>query len=77
MGRMIKYEWKKIWKSRLMQLAIIGTCLFLVFCVYSSIVQITATDTNGMTFSGMTAIKVLKQTQPEMKLTQDKVDELY
>ena len=34
MSEMIKYEWKKIWKSRLAQLVIIGCGLFLVFCVW-------------------------------------------
>lgn len=28
MSEMIKYEWKKIWKSRLAQLVIIGCGLF-------------------------------------------------
>ena len=43
MSEMIKYEWKKIWKSRLAQLVIIGCGLFLVFCVWASIMQISAT----------------------------------
>lgn len=33
----------KIWKSRLAQLVIIGCGLFLVFCVWASIMQISAT----------------------------------
>ena len=76
MGGMIKYEWKKIWKSRLTQISVIGCCLFLVFCVYSSIVQITATDQNGQTVSGMQAVEVLKDTQQRQELTQDRVNEI-
>ena len=76
MGGMIKYEWKKIWKSRLTQISVIGCCLFLVFCVYSSIIQITATDQNGQTVSGMQAVEVLKDTQQRQELTQDRVNEI-
>ena len=36
MSGMIKYEWKKIWTSRLTQISVIGCSLFLVFCVCSS-----------------------------------------
>lgn len=73
---MIKYEWKKIWGNRLTQLSVIGCSLFLIFCVYSSIVQIAATDKSGQTFYGMSAIEVMKETQQKTELTQEKVDEL-
>lgn len=76
MTGMIKYEWKKIWGSRLTQLSIIGCSLFLLFCVYSSITQIMATDKNGEIFYGMSAVDVMKDTQQEIVLTQEKVDEL-
>lgn len=76
MREMIKYEWKKIWKSRLTQLSVTGCCLFLVFCVYSSIMQISAVDTTGAAYSGMNAVKVLKRTQQNMQLTQEAVDKL-
>lgn len=76
MGGMIKYEWKKIWKSRLTQISVIGCCLFLIFCVYSSIIQITAIDQNGQTVSGMQAVEVLKDTQQRQELTQDRVNEI-
>ena len=56
MSEMIKYEWKKIWKSRLAQLVIIGCGLFLVFCVWASIMQISATNEKGENFSGMSAL---------------------
>lgn len=75
MGRIIKYEWKKIWKTRLTQISVIGCSLFLVFCVYSSIVQITATDQNGQTVRGMQAVKVLKDI-PQQELTQNRVNEI-
>jgi len=73
MSGMIKYEWKKIWTSRLTQISVIGCSLFLVFCVCSSIFQITATDENGQTVSGMTAVEVLQNTQQRQELTQDRV----
>ncbi len=73
---MIKCEWKKIWGNRLTQLSVIGCSLFLIFCVYSSIVQIEATDKSGQTFYGMSAIEVMKETQQKTELTQEKVDEL-
>ena len=76
MGGMIKYEWKKIWKSRLAQLSIIGCGLFLVFCVWSSIMQISATNEKGENFSGMSAVEVMKNTQQKIELTQAKVDEI-
>ena len=44
MGGMIKYEWKKIWKNRLTQMSVIGCSLFLLFCVYMSIIEIATTD---------------------------------
>ena len=76
MSGMIKYEWKKIWKSRLAQLSIIGCGLFLVFCVWSSIMQISATNENGENFSGMSAVEVMKDTQKNIELTQKNVDEM-
>lgn len=76
MSGMIKYEWKKIWTSRLTQISVIGCSLFLVFCVCSSIFQITATDENGQTVSGMTAVEVLQNTQQRQELTQDRVNEI-
>lgn len=76
MSGMIRYEWKKIWKNKLTQMSIIGCSVFLVFCVYSSIMQITATSKNGKTFYGMSAVEIMKTTQQEIYLTQDKVDGL-
>lgn len=76
MSGMIKYEWKKIWKSGLAQLSIIGCGLFLVFCVWSSIMQISATNENGENFSGMSAVEVMKDTQKNIELTQKNVDEI-
>lgn len=76
MKEMMKYEWKKIWKSKLVQLAAVGCGLFLVFCVYSSIRQITAVDTEGNKFSGIQAVKVLKQTREQVVLTQENVEQV-
>ena len=76
MSGMIKYEWKKIWTSRLTQISVIGCSLFLVFCVCSSIFQITATDENGQTVRGPPAVEVLQNTQQRQELTQDRVNEI-
>ena len=76
MTRMIRYEWKKIWNSRLTQISVIGCSLFLIFCVYSSITQIEATDPDGRTVRGMDAAQVMKDTQQRVTLTQNRVDEI-
>lgn len=76
MGGMIKYEWKKIWKNRLTQISMIGCSLFLLFCVYMSIIEITTTDENGQAISGMSAVERLKDIQQRQELTQDRVDEI-
>ena len=76
MTRMIRYEWKKIWNSRLTQISVIGCSLFLIFCVYSSITQIEAADPDGRTVRGMDAAQVMKDTQQRVTLTQDRVDEI-
>ena len=76
MSEMIKYEWKKIWKSRLAQLVIIGCGLFLVFCVWASIMQISATNEKGENFSGMSAVEVMKNTQKKIELTQENVNDI-
>ena len=76
MGGMIKYEWKKIWKNRLTQISMIGCSLFLLFCVYMTIIQITTTDENGQAISGMSAVERLKNIQQRQELTQDRVDEI-
>lgn len=62
MRLLIKYEWKKIWGSRLNQLAVLGCGLFLLFCVYSVFVQVSATDDNGKRVSGTEAMKIVKET---------------
>ena len=76
MSRMLWYEWKRIWQSRLTQLAVIGCGIFLVFCVWSSIVQMTAVDMNGNQVSGMQAAEVLQDTQERITLDQETVNKL-
>ena len=76
MGGMIQYEWKKIWKNRMTQISMIGCSLFLLFCVYMNIIEITTTDENGQTISGMSAVERLKNIQQRQELTQDRVDEI-
>ena len=62
MSEMIKYEWKKIWKSRLAQLVIIGCGLFLVFCVWASIMQISATNEKGENFLKIRLLSLIPTT---------------
>lgn len=76
MVNMVKYEWKKIWGSKLTQLAMIGCSLFFIFCVYSNISQITAVDSEGNTVSGIAAVSVLKEVQGEQKLDQNTIDKI-
>ena len=62
MKRMIWYEWKRIWQSRLTQFAVIGCILFLLFCTWSNIRQIQTTDSEGTQVTGMAAVKALTET---------------
>ena len=63
MKRMIWYEWKRIWQSRLTQFAVVGCILFLLFCTWSNIRQIQTTDSEGNQVTGMAAVKALKETE--------------
>lgn len=63
MKRMIWYEWKRIWKSRLTQFSVIGCILFLLFCTWSNIRLIQTTDKKGNQVTGMAAVKALKETE--------------
>jgi len=54
----------------------LGCCLFLVFCVFSSISQITATDLDGNTVNGLEAVNVLKETRPQQTLSQDAITKI-
>lgn len=74
MKRLVRYEWKKIWGSRLNQLTVLGCCLFLLFCVYSVIVQTYAVDEKGNSVSGMEAVKTLKEL-PTVQVTQENVEQ--
>lgn len=75
MGGMIKYEWKRYGKQTNTNISYRMLFIF-DFCVYSSIIQITAIDQNGQTVSGMQAVEVLKDTQQRQELTQDRVNEI-
>lgn len=74
MIRLVKYECRKILGSRLTKISIIGCCLFILFCVYSSITQITAVDENGNTASGIQAVENMKQTRKSQILNQYNID---
>ena len=74
MRRMIWFEWKRIWQSRLTQFAAAGCALFLIFCVWSSIQQIMAVDSEGNTVFGMDAAKTLREFGEKQTLDQETVD---
>ena len=72
MKRLVRYEWKKIWGSRMNQLTVLGCSMFLLFCVYSVIAQTSAIDENGNSVYGTEAVKVLKEL-PTVPVTQETV----
>lgn len=74
MGRMIRYEWKKIWGSRLTQLSVLGCSLFMLFCTWANIRQAYAVDSEGTTHYGLAAKEILKQTQERQVLDQEAVE---
>lgn len=76
MRKLIHYEWQRIWMGKLIKLSLIGCCLFIAFCVYSSISQINATDFYGVNHSGLQGAKVLKETRPEQVLDEGKVKKI-
>lgn len=71
---MIRYEWKKIWGSRLTQLSVLGCGLFLLFGAWSNIKYIFALDSQGNQTSGLAAKEVLKQNQTSQVLDQETVE---
>ena len=76
MKRMIWYEWKRIWGSRLTQFAVLGCALFLAFSVWSNIRLISTTDADGQTVTGLEAVQVQKESRKEVNLDQETVDAL-
>lgn len=74
MGGMIRYEWKKIWSSRLTQLSVLGCTLFLLFCTWAELRQISAWDSQGNQHSGTAAKEILKQTRSRQELNQEAVE---
>ena len=76
MLEIIRYEWKKIVNSTLVKLIFTGTGLFFLLNFVSGIGQTRATDYNGKQYSGISAIRVLKETQPVFELSQENVDKI-
>ena len=74
MKRMIWYEWKRIWGSRLTQFAVLGCALFLAFSVFSNIRLISETDADGQKVTGLEAVQVQKENRKEVTLDQETVD---
>lgn len=74
MGGMIRYEWKKIWSSRLTQLSVLGCTLLLLFNTWAELRQIYAWDSQGNQHSGTAAKEILKQTRSRQELNQETVE---
>ena len=74
MKRMIWYEWKRIWGSRLTQFAVLGCALFLAFSAFSNIRLISETDADGQKVTGLEAVQVQKENRREVTLDQETVD---
>lgn len=75
MRRMIWYEWKRILKSRLTQMAVIGCGLLLIFCSGSNIWALSEVDENGNIVNGLEAAALSKEQRPQTVLDQETVDE--
>ena len=73
---MICFEWKKIWLGKLTQLAIIGCAMFFIFCVFSNTAQTNAIRDDGTTVSGMDAIRVMKERNIPIELTQAETERI-
>ena len=74
MRRMIWYEWKRIWNSRLTQFAVAGCILFFVFSAWSNIRLAGETDQNGNLVTGLEAVEVMKEYQKDVTLDQETAD---
>ena len=74
MKRMIWYEWKRIWGSRLTQFAVLGCALFLAFSACSNIRLISETDADGQKVTGLEAVQLQKENRKEVTLDQETVD---
>ena len=75
MRRMIWYEWKRIWNSRLTQFAVIGCILFFLFSAWSNIRLAMETDQTGETVTGLEAVELMKEYQKEVTLNQATAEE--
>lgn len=73
---LIKYELRRIWNGKLIKLSLAGCCLFILFCVYSSIAQISTIDEKGTYITGTEAIEVLKDNRKEQFLDDNRVDSI-
>lgn len=76
MFEMIRYEWEKIGKSLLAKFIFAGAGFFFLLNVVSGIAQTEAVDYHGKQYSGIPAIRVLKETQSFGELSQENVDKI-
>lgn len=75
MGRLIRYEWKKIWQSRMVQGAVLACSVFILFCIYMSIMQLETYDKRGNRITGIDAVREVKKAQ-EVLLNQEEVNQI-
>ena len=75
MGTLIKFEWKKIWRSRAVWVSLLGCLIFLAFCTVQTIAQQSTFDDRGTMLYGLEAIKVKKSRMELLQgpLTQERV----
>ena len=78
MGTLIKYELKKLYKSRLNKIVFWGTCLVMFATMLLSVVQTYTYDKEGNKISGLEWVDYKKETIKELEgpLTDERVEEL-
>lgn len=78
MGTLIKFELKKLYKSRLNQIVFLGTCLLMAFIMLLSVRQTRTYDKEGNRLEGLESIKYEKEMMKELEgpLTDERVESL-
>lgn len=78
MGTLIKYEFKKLYMSRLNKIVFFGTCLFMLVFMIGSVLSAELTDKEGKTVLGMDAVRYWKESRKELEgpLTDERVGEI-
>lgn len=78
MGTLIKFELKKLYKSRLNQIVFLGTCLLMAFIMLLSIRSTWTYNKEGNRLSGLEGIQYDKEVMKELEgpLTDERVESL-